>query len=445
MSDVNDPEKHETLLKLTFNEDSDSRADVMAHNKVVVCYLGTWATYRPNEGAYDLDKHFDPKLCTHLIYSFAGLDNQTNLLKPLDPYLDLEDNYGRGWFKKATTIKQKHPHLKILLAIGGWNEGSAKYSEMAKDSKTRKIFIASALETIRKYGFDGLDMDWEYPARRSGAAVDKKNFVKLLQELRQEFDQYGLMLTAAVGATQEISEESYDLPAISKVLDQVHLMCYDYFGSWDARTYHNAPLHAGQATKPISVAASIAYYLSQGVDPNKLVLGLPMYGRTFLLKDPAVEGSGLDRESLPNGFQGPFTREDGFLGFNEICKTLASDRGDWKTYWDPIAKVPYMRNGAKWVTFDSPASLMKKVEYGLSYGLKGAMVWSIDTDDFTGMCGDTTPYPLLRAINYALANTRKSTPGKPSAGSAGPSRTIILNIISTAVLFMSTTFLASQM
>ena len=111
------------------------------------------------------------------------------------------------------------------------------------------------------------------------------------------------------------SSDLYDLPEISKVLDQIHLMCYDYFGSWDARTYHNAPLHS---TKKIGVAASVDYYLSQGVSPNKLVLGLPLYGRTFLLKDPAVEGSGLDQESLPAGFQGPFTREDGFLGFNEV-------------------------------------------------------------------------------------------------------------------------------
>lgn len=70
--------------------------DVHSHSKVVVCYVGTWAVYRPEAGQYDLLEKFNPDLCTHLIYSFAGLDNKTNEMKPLDAYLDLEEEYGKG-------------------------------------------------------------------------------------------------------------------------------------------------------------------------------------------------------------------------------------------------------------------------------------------------------------------------------------------------------------
>lgn len=74
-------------------------AGVQAHKKVVVCYVATWATYRkPDEGAFDID-HIEPNLCTHLIYSFAGLDNTTFIMKPLDPWLDQklqENGGGRG-------------------------------------------------------------------------------------------------------------------------------------------------------------------------------------------------------------------------------------------------------------------------------------------------------------------------------------------------------------
>jgi len=71
-------------------------ADVKGHQKVVVCYVGTWATYRTGEGSFDLLAHFNPNLCTHLIYTFAGLDNETNLIKVMDPFLDLETDYGKG-------------------------------------------------------------------------------------------------------------------------------------------------------------------------------------------------------------------------------------------------------------------------------------------------------------------------------------------------------------
>lgn len=66
---------------------------------MVVCYVGTWAAYRqPEEGAFDIEG-IEPLLCTHLIYSFAGLDNSTFRIKPLDPWLDQrlqENGGGRG-------------------------------------------------------------------------------------------------------------------------------------------------------------------------------------------------------------------------------------------------------------------------------------------------------------------------------------------------------------
>jgi len=390
---------------------------VHSHKRVVVCYLGTWATYRPGAGTYDLDKHFQPDLCTHLIYSFAGLDNVTNEIKPLDPYLDLTENYGRGWYKKSTALKQKYPHLNILLAIGGWNEGSEKYSAMASDQKTRKIFTKSALDTVRKYGFDGLDMDWEYPARRNGKPEDKKNFILLLQELRQAFNQYDLMLTAAVGATKEIAETSYDLPELNRLLDQIHLMCYDYHGTWDKRTNHNAPFS--------SIKDSVNYYLENGIDANKLVLGLPMYGRTFLINS-TTPGDGLREVAEEKGFQGDFTREDGFAGYNEICNIYISSRGEWKIYFDGFdGQAPYMRNGAKWISFDNPYSLRKKVQFANSKKLKGAMVWSIDTDDFLGICDDKS-YPLLRAINYELM---QDTPKKKPSSTAS-----LISVVSTSMI-----------
>jgi len=99
-------------------------------------------------------------------------------------------------------------------------------------------------------------------------------------------------------------------------------MCYDYHGAWDRRTNHNAPIRGGS----LSVQHSVDYFLREGVPPEKLVLGVPFYGRTFLLtqeevdKDESGNGGsdGAGETALEKGFQGPYTKEDGFLGYNEV-------------------------------------------------------------------------------------------------------------------------------
>lgn len=78
-------------------------------------------------------------------------------------------------------MREKNPELKTLIAIGGWNEGSLKYSQMAGDSSKRATFVQSVVSFLGKYGFNGLDIDWEYPANRGGSPGDKENFVLLLK------------------------------------------------------------------------------------------------------------------------------------------------------------------------------------------------------------------------------------------------------------------------
>lgn len=82
-------------------------------------------------------------------------------------------SYQSGGYKKFTQLKTKKPNLKALLAIGGWNVGSTVFSDMVSGPGTRKAFVESAIGFIREYGFDGIDIDWEYPAKRGGKPEDK--------------------------------------------------------------------------------------------------------------------------------------------------------------------------------------------------------------------------------------------------------------------------------
>ena len=85
---------------------------VKGHDKRVVCYWGTWANYRPKDGKFT-PEDIDPSLCTNLIYSFAGLDAETDSIKPLDKWMDLEEGYGLQGYRKATDLKYAYPHLKV--------------------------------------------------------------------------------------------------------------------------------------------------------------------------------------------------------------------------------------------------------------------------------------------------------------------------------------------
>ncbi|CAG0923036.1 unnamed protein product [Notodromas monacha] len=382
---------------------------------VLLCYLGSWATYSPGHGKFDIDDpaHTYQKLCTHVVYSFAGLDNKTDSIRSLDPFLDYPENGGRGWYEKSVGLKAMNPKLKVLMAIGGWNEGSENYSNMAASKERRAAFVESVLEMLKKFGFDGLDLDWEYPARRGGKPEDKQNFVELIRDLKKAFKPHGFLLTAAVGATVAHIEESYNVREMSRYLDLVNVMAYDYHGPWDKQTGHNAPLHASrdepEESQGLNVEMTVKKYLDLGCPPEKMVLGLPLYGRSFVLTGYTPNGAidtSVGAPTSDRGFMGPYTRENGFLSYLEICEK--DMKGFWKEEkWDNEQAVPYLINGTHWVSFDNERSLELKVQFAMRLGLGGAMVWSVNSDDLKGICGKGQ-HPLLTAINSALVHSAHS-------------------------------------
>lgn len=218
-------------------------------------------------------------------------------------------------------------------------------------------------------------------------------------------------------------DEAYDIPQLSKYLDFLHIMCYDYGGAWDRRVTANAPLTSNNT---FSVEYTINYLLQLGAPPEKLVLGLPLYGRTFITNNN--EGN-FEDPSNENGFQGNFTRENGFMGYNEVCLLLSNPQSGWKRDWDAgtnegIARLKNAVTGeTRVVVYDSTRSMANKVRYAMKKKLGGLMVWSVDTDDFHGDCDidedtykDFKPaaginlafpkrynanYPLMRTINEA--------------------------------------------
>ena len=119
-----------------------------------MCYFTNWSSKRSGIGKYSpID--IESNQCTHIIYSNAVLDDKELVIK-------MENDIDADLYNKVMTLKSKG--VKVLIALGGWNESSGdKYSRLVADPSARKRFVKSVLEFIEEHGFDGLDMNWEYP------------------------------------------------------------------------------------------------------------------------------------------------------------------------------------------------------------------------------------------------------------------------------------------
>ena len=193
-------------------------------------------------------------LCTHIIYSFVVLDPVTHLIKSQDPWLDQAPTEN---FRKFTSLKKLHPDVKFLVALGGWLDSSIpKYSVLLANSTKISKFVAHAVTFLQKYEFDGLDVDYEYPAwdghGHDAPDTDRKGFTDLIKQLSDAFKPLGLQLTAAVPANKDVMDEGYEVAEISKHLDAIHLMSYDMHSSWDNHVFHHAPLF-GEERDPKTV------------------------------------------------------------------------------------------------------------------------------------------------------------------------------------------------
>jgi len=370
--------------------------------KKMVCYYGSWAVYRWGAGKFDVED-IDPHLCTHAIFTFAGIDPASSTLRVLDPYNELYDNYGKGAYLRFTGLKKINPQLKTILAVGGWNEGSINYSNMAANPTKRATFVQSVVDMVVKYNFDGFDLDWEYPGDRGGVPADKENYISLVRELKNTLSSRGLMLSCAAPSGASVLEAGFDVAAMSSLFDQIHIMAYDFHGTWETFTGHNAPLFGNPNIESgnqlmLNVDYIVRKYIELGADPAKLILGMPLYGHGFTLNDANKHDLyDLANQPIPAG---PFTQQPGTWGYNEICDRFISDPG-WNIVRDPFYQAPYAYKGNLWIGYDDEESMKAKAQYATYMGLGGAMVWSIETDDFRGTCGGR-PFSLIKTIVDAM-------------------------------------------
>ncbi|XP_059054390.1 probable chitinase 10 [Achroia grisella] len=396
------PETYSSIWDIKKNKDNDKR---------VVCYMTSWAFYRRGDGKF-VPEYIDNRLCTHVVYAYASLSPTDLVAKEFDPWADLTNNL----YERVTSLKD----VKVLLGLGGWTDSDGdKYSRLVSSASARAKFTEKLLSFLRMHNFNGLHLDWNYPVCwqsncKKGAASDKRNFAKFVEELSTALHDAGMELGVAISGYKEVIDVAYDLPAISKAADFLSSMTYDYHGGWEQTTGHHTPL-VPRANDPVSyysIEYAIKAMISGGADPKKLLLGLSFYGQSFRLTD--VESAKVPGAPAAGpGEPGEFTKQPGMLAYYEICYRVKSLR--WKTGRQDNAG-PYAYSDSQWVGYDDPKSITEKVEWAMRQGLGGVTAWAIDLDDFNNRCC-SEPSPLLRAAGRALG---RSVPAPPSAACERP-------------------------
>ncbi|CAG5132918.1 unnamed protein product, partial [Candidula unifasciata] len=305
----------------------------------------------------------------------------------------------------------KHPAgriliLKVLLAVGGWKIGSKPFLPVIKSEEVWKKWVVNVIDYLRKYNFDGFDMDWEFPAWRGSGPEDRHKFTLFMKDLYHGFAEEArasgkerLLLTLATASSAFYAEKSYEQSEIHKYIDYMLLMTYNYHGSgWEKQTGHHSPLlphpldPEGEQSE-LYALWSVKYWLNFGVPKEKIILGLATYGLGWKLVDGSQTGVRAPADG--GNTKGKYTEESGILSHYEICEKVINE--GWEVKWIDEQKVPYAYGGGEWVGFDSPDSFYLKAATIIREGLGGAFVWSVEMDDFNGHCGGPK-YPLLRTI-----------------------------------------------
>ncbi|WP_226568589.1 glycosyl hydrolase family 18 protein [Bacillus stratosphericus] len=360
-----------------------------------------------------------------------------------DPWIDAQksnpgdtwDEPIRGNFKQLLKLKKNHPHLKTFISVGGWT-WSNRFSDVAANPAARENFAASAVDFLRKYGFDGVDLDWEYPVSgglpgNSTRPDDKRNYTLLLQDVREKLDvaeakdgkKY--LLTIASGASPEYVSNT-ELNKIAKTVDWINIMTYDFNGGWQNISAHNAPLFYDPKAKEtgvpnaetFNIESTVKRYKEAGVKADKLVLGTPFYGRGWSGCESADDG-----EYQKCGPANEGTWEKGVFDFSDLEKNYINKNG-YKKYWNDRAKVPYLYNAenGNFITYDDEKSYGYKTDFIQSNGLSGAMFW-----DFSGDSNQTLLNKLAADLGFAPGG------GNPEPPSSVPSNLRVTEKTATSI------------
>ncbi|KAF5590873.1 chitinase [Fusarium pseudocircinatum] len=311
---------------------SSSRKSRIASSMSNVMF--TNAVYFPNYRIYqgDTPGMLNYSCINHVYYAYASVSADGGVFLS-DEWADAGAPVDgvQGGLGSLMHLKQKHPHLRVVLSAKGLVEAS---------------------------GLDGIDIAWEYPCD----VQQGYDFLALLAAVRIHLPEEHYVLTAALPAAKSVLQ-FLDLMEIAEYLDFINLMAYDFFGSWTPNAGHHAQLYA-MDKEETSASSGVSYLMSKGFPPKKILLGIPTFGRSFL----HCTGAG-------HKYKGVGGAEGGTFEYNQLprkgCKEVVDKRH--------VAAHCTGTDGG-FVTYDNPDTVKIKAGFCKQKGLGGLFYWNGPAD-----------------------------------------------------------------
>ena len=340
--------------------------------KRLVGYFPSWGIHAHNYHVGDIPAD----RLSHVIYAFADVSKNGTCVS-------INENDDKINFSQLAQLKRQHPKLQTLISVGGASH-SANFPDAVSTSATRQLFARSCVQFMQLNGFDGIDIDWEYPA-----AADANNFTALLMELRSELDtlsatdrrSYMLTIAAPAGVSHN---SNLQLNLIHRNLDWINLMAYDFAVASSKVTDFVAPLkpydllvakHAAS-----NVDATVQAYLTRGVPAGKLVLGTRFIGTGWLGAANTNSGLYQNNEGPAKGTWDAVGKPTGSFGYQDLEQNYIRNGS---RFWHPDAEVPWVFDPTTgiMISYEDPQSLRLKAGYAMEQGLAGVMIWELSADD----------------------------------------------------------------
>lgn len=375
-------------------------------------YYSNWSPYKPR---HHFPHDIDTEQITHLYYAFFLVDPKTGYLKSSDTWSDFEmtirkhTNELPGCIGEFTQLrrddfKQSGTMFKLIMSVGGWSNKDA-FPKMVRDGTKLTNFIDSCIDTMFKYGFDGVDLDWEFP---EDDGLEPMKYYEIVKRLRVGLNRLETKIWGKASNRFHLSvaapafEEKLRVLPIHKMdqyVDLWNMMTYDYYGDWSEVTglhcnlYNGSNGTDGEEKKRIKVQykhdsnsknsqdlngdSAIRYMLNHfRIDPGKIVLGMAMYGRGF--KNVDVSTSSVSNNILASylgkqfdGVGGESEGEPGIWLYNQLPIKHS------KELFDPTHVAAYCVDAdtKTLVGYDNVESISIKSQYVTSRGLAGAFWW----------------------------------------------------------------------
>jgi chitinase len=255
---------------------------------------------------------------------------------------------------------------KAILMLGGDDNGPAIRDAVTNN---RAKFVANLVATLKAYGYDGLDLDWE-------DHIDWDLFLAFVKDLRQAAPNLVLTLPTAALNTNYMSVEPR-LPALAPYLDRINLMTYYPATAWAGDgwwSWHNSPLKGGKPHTPVSIESSLQLYAAAGIPKQKLGMGISFYAICYtggITKPNQV----TDGASIRGG--------DNEFMLSELFSTNGA-YSEAARRWDAKALQPYLslskpeRHGCRYVSFEDEQSIVEKGRFSRQNGYGGIIIWTIN-------------------------------------------------------------------